>query len=174
MITRVETPRTLMSRCLLGMRKLCMVSVQCCRRKLKLTRILRNRSNWWDAWRESSGLIWGDEANSTLYVFAIRAFCCGYPTLFGSVLRCLAFSFGDFERYLPPVERWILHDDELAGCEQGLQCLIGLGLCFFSALQPRKAWRVYRRANGLLQLHGFIGHTENRGSWIQSLATFPC
>lgn len=60
------------------------------------------------------------------------------------------------------MERWFLHDDELAGCEHGLQCLMSLGLCFFSAMQPRKAWSVYRRTNGLLQLNGI--HRSHRKS----------
>ena len=32
--------------------------------------------------------------------------------------------------------------------------LMGLGLCLMSALRPRRAWMVYRKANTLLQLAG--------------------
>lgn len=130
--------------------------------------ILDHRSDWWDAWRETYGLIWGDEADSTLQDFAIRALSCGHPALLGSLLVCLAFSVGTFEKYLQPVELWVLHDDELASGEHGLQCLMGLGLCFFSALQPRKAWTVYRRANSLLQLNG-IHRTHRKSEKLDSI-----
>ena len=42
------------------------------------------------------------------------------------------------------------------------QCLMGLGLCLMSALQPRRAWMVYRKANTLLQLAGI--HRSHRRS----------
>lgn len=41
-------------------------------------------------------------------------------------------------------------------------CLMGLGLCLISALQPRRAWLVYRKANSLLQLMGL--HRSRRRS----------
>lgn len=81
---------------------------------------------------------------------------------------CLALSIGGYGKYLPPVERWILHDDELAGGEYGLQCLMGLGLCFFSALQPRRAWSVFRRANTLLQLNE-IHRTHRKSERLDSI-----
>ncbi|KAK9365493.1 hypothetical protein V1509DRAFT_633098 [Lipomyces kononenkoae] len=128
----------------------------------ELKEILRKRSDWWVAWRESFGLVWGDAKDNDFEAFAIRTFCSGHPSLLGSLLVCLALSVGTYEQYLLPVEHWILYDDELAGCEYGLQCLMGLGLCFFSALQPRRAWTVYRRANSLLQMNGI--HRSHRKS----------
>lgn len=120
----------------------------------ELQHILACQSDWWNSWRDAFGLSWGEANDQTLEAFAIRAFRSGHPSLLGSLLVCLAFSIGVFDKYLSPVERWILHDDDLAGCVHGLECLMGLGLCYFSALQHRRAWSVYRRANSLLQLSG--------------------
>ncbi|KAK9319086.1 hypothetical protein V1517DRAFT_376798 [Lipomyces orientalis] len=122
--------------------------------------IFDNRSDWWDTWRESFGLIWGDEADTTR--------SRGHPSLLGSLLVCFAASVGSYDKYLLPVARWILSDDELAGCEYGLLCLMGLGLCFLSMLQPRRAWTVYRRANALLQLNG-IHRTHKKSEKLDSI-----
>ncbi|PYI05559.1 hypothetical protein BO78DRAFT_370878 [Aspergillus sclerotiicarbonarius CBS 121057] len=130
--------------------------------------IFQNRSKWWDSWRESFGLSWGDEDDSSLESFAIRAFRTGHPALVGSLLLCFAFSTGDFARYLPPVEQWILNNDELAGGGYGLQCLMGLGLCFMSSSQPRRAWMAYRKANTLMQLAG-IHRTHRKSKSLDTL-----
>ncbi|KAK5683326.1 hypothetical protein LTS10_004857 [Elasticomyces elasticus] len=55
-----------------------------------------------------------------------------------------------------------VNNDELAGTEHGLSCLMILGLCYLNNLQPRRAWSVYRRANSLLQLNGI--HLRHRTS----------
>ncbi|PWY88597.1 hypothetical protein BO94DRAFT_574647 [Aspergillus sclerotioniger CBS 115572] len=112
--------------------------------------IFQNRSKWWDSWRESFGLSWGDEDDSSLECFATPAFSTGHPAT------------GNFARYLPPVEKWILNNDELAGSGYGLQYLMDLGLCFMSSLQPRRACVAYRKANTLMQLAGI--HRTHRTS----------
>ncbi|KAK9852029.1 hypothetical protein MYU51_009013 [Penicillium brevicompactum] len=124
--------------------------------------ILMNQSGWWESWRDAFGLSWGEETDKSLEDFAIRAFRSGDPCLLGSLLVCLALGTGVFETYLSAVERWVLHDDDLAGCQYGLECLMGLGLCYFSAMQHHRAWSVYRRANTLLQLQGI--HRAHRES----------
>ncbi|KAI2826000.1 transcriptional regulator family: Fungal Specific TF [Aspergillus niger] len=128
----------------------------------EMSRIFQTKSDWWNSWRESFGLSWGDEDDFSLEAFAIRTFQTGHPALVGSLLLCFALSTGDFARYLPPVEHWILNNDEVASSTYGLQCLIGLGLCFMSSLQPRRAWATYRKANTLLQLAGI--HRTHRKS----------
>ena len=67
--------------------------------------ISQNRSNGWDSWCESFGPSWGDEDDSSLEDFAIRAFSTGHPASVGSLLLCFAFSTGDFARYLHAVEQ---------------------------------------------------------------------
>ncbi|KAF2141489.1 uncharacterized protein K452DRAFT_210542, partial [Aplosporella prunicola CBS 121167] len=130
--------------------------------------IFRNRSDWWNGWRQSLDLSWGEEEDATLECFAVRAFSSGHPSLLGNLLVCFAISAGDHFKYLPLVERWILNNDELAGSESGLQCLMGLGLVLLSIMQPRRAWHVYRKANTLLQLNGI--HREcNRSKKIDSI-----
>lgn len=124
--------------------------------------IFHHRSYWWLMWRESFGLLWGNEEDTTFESFATRAVKNSHPCLLGTLLVCLAFSTGEHARYLPTVERWILNDDELASSKYGFQCLMALGLCLLSAMQPRRAWTVYRRANTLLQLHGI--HRRHRDS----------
>ncbi|KAJ5783207.1 hypothetical protein N7457_004981 [Penicillium paradoxum] len=125
--------------------------------------ILLNQSRWWEYWRDAFGLSWGEETDQSFEDFAIRAFRSGDPCLLGSLLVCLALGVGIFEqKYLSAVERWILYDDDLAGCENGLECLMRLGLCYFSAMQHHRAWSVYRRANTLLQLQGI--HRAHRES----------
>ncbi|OQD61439.1 hypothetical protein PENPOL_c017G01112 [Penicillium polonicum] len=116
--------------------------------------ILTTRSQWWVTWRKSFGLAWGEVEDSTLTQFATRALCMENPSLLGSLLLCFAMSTGDYSRYLGPVEHWILADNFSTAHEYDFQCLMGLGLCLFSALQPRRAWLVYRKANALLQLAG--------------------
>ncbi|KAK9235727.1 hypothetical protein V1525DRAFT_421090 [Lipomyces kononenkoae] len=133
-----------------------------------LKEILHNGNDWWKDWCESFGLVWGDAGDNTIYAFAIQALCSGHPSLLGSLLVCLAFIVDAYEKYIWPVERWILHDDELAGCKYGLQCLMGLVLCYCSALQPRRAWTVYRRANSLLQLNG-IHRTHRQSETLDSI-----
>ncbi|KAJ5396202.1 uncharacterized protein N7487_010505 [Penicillium crustosum] len=96
----------------------------------------------------------GEVEDSTLTQFATRAVCVENPSLLGSLLLCFAMSTGDYSRYLGPVERWMLADNSCTTHEYDFQCLMGLGLCLFSALQPRRAWLVYRKANALLQLAG--------------------
>ncbi|OJK03616.1 hypothetical protein ASPACDRAFT_12496, partial [Aspergillus aculeatus ATCC 16872] len=129
---------------------------------LNLQDILVKQSQWWESWRDAFGLSWGEETDRTLEGFAIRALRSEDPCLLGSLLVCLALGTGAFGTYLSAVERWILYDDDLAGCEHGLECLMGLGLCHFSAMQHHRAWSVYRRANTLLQLHGI--HRAHRKS----------
>ncbi|OJZ89759.1 hypothetical protein ASPFODRAFT_30619 [Aspergillus luchuensis CBS 106.47] len=130
--------------------------------ELEMNGIFKTKSGYRNSWRESFGLSWGDEGDSSLEVFAIRTFQTGHPALVGSLLLCLALSTGDFAKYLSSVEHWILNNDELAGSIYGLQCLMGLGLCFMSSLQPRRAWATYRKANTLLQLAGI--HRTHRKS----------
>ncbi|KAI9932645.1 hypothetical protein ASPWEDRAFT_193946 [Aspergillus wentii DTO 134E9] len=119
-----------------------------------ITAIFNTRSQWWKIWRETFGLAWGDEEDNTLEKFATRAVRSENPSLLGSLLLCFALSTGDHGRYLAPVERWIMADNRITDHEYDFQCLMALGLCFLSALQPRRAWIVYRKANTLLQLAG--------------------
>ncbi|KZF21920.1 hypothetical protein L228DRAFT_284039 [Xylona heveae TC161] len=128
----------------------------------EMQQIFDKRSDWWTIWRESFGLLWGDESDVTLQDFAVKAFNDGHPALLATLLVCFALSVGNYERYIPPVERWVVNDDELAGSEYGLQCLMSLGLCYLSALQPRRTWLVYRRANSLVQMQGI--HRSHRAS----------
>ncbi|KNG88999.1 hypothetical protein ANOM_002423 [Aspergillus nomiae NRRL 13137] len=110
----------------------------------------------------------GEESDSDLQSFAMRAFRTGHPCLLAILLLCFAFSTGDFGKYLCPVEQLILHDDDLAGGRYGLQCLMALGLCYMSSLQPRRAWIAYRRANTLSQLAG-IHQTHRNSELLDSL-----
>ncbi|OGM50630.1 hypothetical protein ABOM_000741 [Aspergillus bombycis] len=128
----------------------------------EMVEIFRTRSHWWQTWRESFALGWGEEDDSDLQSFAMRAFRTGHPCLLAILLLCFAFSTGDFGKYVRPVEQLILHDDDLAGGRYGLQCLMALGLCYMSSLQPRRAWIAYRRANTLAQLAGI--HQTHRDS----------
>lgn len=120
----------------------------------ELNDIFDNHSSWWPLYRETLGLVWGDEAGTSLRLFAMQALTARHPSLLGILLTSLAISTGDLQRYLPAVERRIVNVDEYAGCEYGLGCLMALGLCYISSLQPRRAWTIYRRANTLLQLNG--------------------
>lgn len=133
----------------------------------EMSALFDDKSSWWPLWRESLGLVWGGTDSTTLRMFAAQALTDGHPCLLGILLVALAISTGDLRTYLLPVERRILNDDELAGTEHGLSCLMALGLCYMNALQPRRAWTVYRRANTLLQLNG-IHLTANRQSRSQS------
>lgn len=130
--------------------------------------IFQHRSDWWSGWRQSLALSWGDEEDATLESFAARAFASGHPSLLANLLICFSIGADDQSKYLPLVERWILYDDELAGCDAGLQCLMGLGLILLSIMQPRRAWNVFRRANGLLQLSG-IHRARNRSERTELL-----
>lgn len=134
----------------------------------EMREIFQHRSDWWTGWRESLALSWGDEEDTTLESFAARAFSSGHPSLLANLLICFSISADDQSKYLPLVERWILYDDELAGCDAGLQCLMGLGLILLSIMQPRRAWNVFRRANALLQLSG-IHRARNRPERTESL-----
>ncbi|RAK80227.1 fungal specific transcription factor domain-containing protein [Aspergillus fijiensis CBS 313.89] len=102
----------------------------------EIATIFQMRSDWWATWRASFGLGWGDTEDKTLESFATRAVRSRNPSLLGSLLVCLALSTGDHDRYLKPVESWIL------------------------ALQPCRAWSVFRTANTRLQLAGL--HKTNR------------
>ena len=124
--------------------------------------IFANKSSWWKMWRDTSGLIWGNEESDTLQEFATQALTHRNPALLGVLLVSFAISTGDLQRYLPPVERRILNDDELAATEDGLSCLMALSLCYVISLRPRRAWIVNRRANTLLQLNGI--HVTHRKS----------
>ncbi|RAH46198.1 Zn(II)2Cys6 transcription factor [Aspergillus brunneoviolaceus CBS 621.78] len=112
------------------------------------------RSDWWATWRASFGLGWGDTEDKTLESFATRAVRSRNPSLLGSLLVCLALSTGDHDRYLKPVESWILSESSFTGHVYDYQCMIALGLCLLSALQPCRAWSVFRTANTRLQLAG--------------------
>ncbi|KAE8398496.1 hypothetical protein BDV37DRAFT_263290 [Aspergillus pseudonomiae] len=133
-----------------------------------MVEIFRTRSHWWQTWRESFALGWGEENDSDLQSFAMRAFRTGHPCLQAILLLCFAFSTGDFGKYLCPVEQLILHDDDLAVGRYGLQCLMALGLCYMSSLQPRQAWIAYRRAKTLSQLAG-IHQTHRNSELLDSL-----
>ncbi|ODM23321.1 hypothetical protein SI65_00910 [Aspergillus cristatus] len=95
-----------------------------------------------------------------------------YPSFPPGYTLTLALSTGEHARYIPVVERYILNDDELASGKYGFQCLMALGLCLLSSLQPRRAWTVYRRANTLLQLHGI--HRRHRENAIYSVLEALC
>ena len=127
-----------------------------------IAEILTARSRWWGTWRQSFGLAWGEEEDRTLTQFATRAVRAKNPSLLGSLLLCFAFSTGDYNRYLTPVESWMLADTFHATNVYDFQFLMGLGLCLMSALRPRRAWMVYRKANTLLQLAGI--HRSHRRS----------
>ncbi|CAG8111827.1 unnamed protein product [Penicillium salamii] len=116
--------------------------------------IFQTRSRWWETWRQSFGLGWGEDENKTLESFATHAVCTGNPSLLGSLLVCFALSCGDYHRYLTPVEHWILAEDNFSGNAYDFQCIIALGLCLLSALQPSRAWSVFRTATTRLQLAG--------------------
>lgn len=116
--------------------------------------ILDNKSSWWPLYRETLGLVWGEEECESLRAFAVQGLKAKHPSLIGILLTSLAISTGDLQKYLPAVERRIVNVDEYAGCEYGLGCLMALGLCYIGSLQPRRAWTIYRRANALLQLNG--------------------
>lgn len=120
----------------------------------ELNDILDNHSSWWSLYRDTLGLVWGDEECQSLRMFAKHALSTRHPSLLGILLTSLAISTGNLQKYLPVVERRIVGIDEYAGCEYGLGCLMALGLCYISSLQPRRAWTIYRRAVALLQLNG--------------------
>lgn len=118
--------------------------------KAEFDDILDNQSSWWPLYRGTLGLVWGEEECESLRAFALQGLKAKHPSLLGILLTSLAISTGDLQRYLPAVERRIVNVDEYAGCEYGLGCLMALGLCYISSLQPRRAWTIYRRANALL------------------------
>lgn len=120
--------------------------------KADMDEILRFNTSWWPLYRDSLGLVW--TGCDTLQSFASHALMSCEPTVTALLLVCLAISTGNQRTYLPPVEQLILNHDQYAGTEHGLNCLMALGLCYMSSLQPRRAWTVYRRANTLLQLNG--------------------
>ncbi|KAL2835426.1 hypothetical protein BJY01DRAFT_238849 [Aspergillus pseudoustus] len=120
----------------------------------EVAEIFATRSRWWSTKRRSFGLAWGDGGDRTLTHFATHAVLSENPSLLGNLLLCFALSTGDFGRYLVPVERWILSDALHCSTVYDFQCLMGLGVCFLSDMQPRRAWMVYRNANALLQLNG--------------------
>ena len=124
--------------------------------------IFVNRSSWWPLWRTNLDLVWGSAETDTLRSFAALALSGLEPTLLAILLVAFATATGDRRRFLPPVELHVVHNDELAGSEHGLSCLMILGLCYLNHLQPRRAWSVYRRANSLLQLNGI--HLRHKGS----------
>jgi hypothetical protein len=124
--------------------------------------IFQSRSRWWETWRQSFGLAWGENKDKTLEDFAIRAVHTVNPSLLGSLLVCFALSSGDHDRYLKPVEHWILDENNFTGHAYDFQCIIALGLCLFSALQPSRAWSVFRTAATRLQLAGI--HKNHRKS----------
>lgn len=128
----------------------------------ELKEIFHKQSNWWTAWRTSLDLFLGDEADLTLEMFAEKALSSEHPSLLGNLLVCLAISTDEYQRYLDPVERWILNDDELAGCLHGLRCSLGFGLVLVATMQPRRAVSVFRRANTLMQMNGI--HRTHRAS----------
>ncbi|CAG8299521.1 unnamed protein product [Penicillium salamii] len=128
----------------------------------ELTDIFQTLSEWWETWRQSFGLGWGESEDKTLLSFATRAVRSGNPSLLGSLLVCFALSTGDHTRYLGPVENWILSEDNFTGHAYDFQCMIALGICLLSALHPRRAWSVFRTANTRLQLAGL--HKTHRKS----------
>lgn len=129
--------------------------------------IFENHCSWWPLYRDTFGLTWGGDVN-TLREFAAQALSEGNPASLGLLLTCFAFASGDPQAYLPPVERHIRHDEQLAATENGLSCLMALGLCYLAALQPRRAWMVYRFANSILQLNG-LHLTHARSPKLDSL-----
>ncbi|KAH7009048.1 hypothetical protein B0J12DRAFT_691952 [Macrophomina phaseolina] len=134
----------------------------------EMKEIFDKQSGWWNGWRTSLDLFLGDEEDVTLEKFASRAFSSGHPSLLGNLLVCFAISTDEHERYLAPVERWILNDDELAGCLHGLRCLLGIGLILLASMQPRRAVSVFRRANTLLQMKG-IHRTHRKSKELDSI-----
>ncbi|KAE8374978.1 hypothetical protein BDV26DRAFT_299935 [Aspergillus bertholletiae] len=112
--------------------------------------IFQSRSRWWETWRQSFGLGWGESEDKTLESFATRAICTANPSLLGSLLVCFALSSGDHDRYLKSVEKWIMNENNFTG------------LCLLSALQPSRAWSVFRTAITRLQLAGI--HKTHRKS----------
>ncbi|KAK6423831.1 hypothetical protein LTR81_003557 [Elasticomyces elasticus] len=124
--------------------------------------IFETRSSWWPLWRKSLDLVWGSAETTTLKSFATHAIAEADPCLLAILLVAFATATGDRKRFLSPVETHIVNNDELAGTEHGLSCLMILGLCYLNNLQPRRAWSVYRRANSLLQLNGI--HLRHRTS----------
>lgn len=120
--------------------------------------IFQNRSRWWETWRQSFGLGWGENEDKTFESFATRAVCTVNPSLLGSLLVCFALSSGDHDRYLKPVEHWIMDENNFTGHVYDFQCIVALGLGLFSALQPSRAWSVFRTASTRLQLAGIHKH----------------
>ncbi|KAI9037091.1 fungal specific transcription factor domain-containing protein [Aspergillus affinis] len=72
----------------------------------EIATIFNSRSGWWEVWREAFGLAWGHQSDASLEKFATRAIHSGRPSSLGSLLICFAFSTGEHDRYLAPVERW--------------------------------------------------------------------
>ncbi|KAF2719215.1 hypothetical protein K431DRAFT_305375 [Polychaeton citri CBS 116435] len=128
----------------------------------ELADIVQKRSGWWSFYRQSVDLVWGLPSSHTLRDFALEALADAHPASLALLLVCLTISTGDYQRYLPVVEEKVVNDDQLAGTEHGLACLMALGLCYLAALQPRRAWVTYRRANTLMQLNGL--HLSHRRS----------
>nr|POE48979.1 putative transcription factor gsfr1 [Quercus suber] len=128
----------------------------------ELTDIVKHHSAWWPLWRDCVDLRLGNTETQDFQQFASYALADGHPALIATLLVGLAISTNDHQRYLPPVEQWILNDDELASTEHGLRCLMTLGLYHITTLQPRRAWTIYRKANALLQLNGLhLTHSKN-------------
>lgn len=127
----------------------------------EMTDILDNHSSWWPLYREAMSLHWSsEEEGGSLRSLAMQAFSEGHPSLLALLLVCFAISTGELQRYLPPVERRVLSDDDYAATEYGFNAMMATGLCYMGSLQPRRAWTIYRRANSLLQLHGL--HQKRR------------
>jgi hypothetical protein len=108
--------------------------------KDEMQEMLSTKSSWWPLWRDSLGLKWGGENAQTLAQFAALALSEREPRLIGILLIAFAICSGDLGRYVPPVETRIMYNEHLARTENGLCCLMALGLCYLNALQPRRAW----------------------------------
>ncbi|EME83161.1 uncharacterized protein MYCFIDRAFT_174639 [Pseudocercospora fijiensis CIRAD86] len=132
--------------------------------------IFNQYSSWWPLYRDTLGLLWG-KAYDSLRSFAGEILRAPSPSALALLLVSFAIGTGDRQRFLPVVEKTVVNDDEYASTEAGLNCLMAVRcppsvvIVFIekkivlhtidhqaSALQPRRAFLVYRRATSLLQL----------------------
>ncbi|KXT08325.1 hypothetical protein AC579_924 [Pseudocercospora musae] len=113
--------------------------------------IFNQYSSWWPLYRDTLGLLWG-KAYDSLRAFAGEVLRGPSPPELALLLASFAIGTGDRQRFLPIVENTVLNDDEYASTKSGFNCLMAVGLCHMAALQPRRAFMIYRRATSLVQL----------------------
>lgn len=128
----------------------------------QMTYICQYRSSWWPLWREVIGYDFSGNNCKTLEEFASYVFSKGHPCLVALLLVFFAQATYELDTYVGVVERCIVSNDEYAGSDAGLLCLLALGSCYINT-RPCRAWIIFRKAISLVQLRD-VGHSGTKRS----------